>query len=78
MMTEVKIYTTPTCPWCRKSKEWMKKKKIKYVEYNVASDKKARKRMLNISGQNGVPVIEIGKQIIVGYEIKAIEKALKK
>lgn len=77
-MAAVKIYTTPTCPWCKKAKEWMKKKKIKYTEYNVVSDKKARERMIKISKQNGVPVIEIGKQIIVGYEIKALEKALKK
>ena len=77
-MAAVKIYTTPTCPWCRKAKEWMKKKKIGFIEYDVASNAKARKMMVEKSGQNGVPVIEIGKQIIVGYEVKAIEKALKK
>ena len=77
-MVAVKIYTTPACPWCKKVKEWMKKKKIKYTEYNVVSDKKAREKMIKMSGQGGVPVIEIGKQIIVGYDVKAIEKALKK
>ncbi len=77
-MAAVKIYTTPACPWCKKVKEWMKKKKIKYTEYNVVSDKKAREKMIKMSGQGGVPVIEIGKQIIVGYDVKAIEKALKK
>ncbi len=74
----VKIYTTKTCPWCKKTKEFMKEKKIKYEEFDVASNEKARKRMIEKSGQMGVPVLEIGDQIIVGYEPKAIEKALKK
>ena len=77
-MTTVKIYTTPTCPWCHKAKEWMKEKKIKYTEYNVSKDEKARKRMIQQSSQMGVPVLEIGKEIIVGFDPKAIEKALKK
>ena len=77
-MAAVKIYTTPTCPWCKKTKEWMKEKKIKYTEYDVANNEKARKKMTEISGQSGVPVLEIGGQIIVGYDPKAIEKALKK
>ncbi|MEK6939760.1 MAG: glutaredoxin family protein [Nanoarchaeota archaeon] len=77
-MAAVKIYTTSTCPWCKKTKEWMKEKKIKYTEYDVASDEKARKKMIEISGQMGVPVLEIGKEVIVGYDPKAIEKALKK
>ena len=77
-MAAVKIYTTPPCSWCHKAKEWMKEKKIKYTEYDVASDEKARKKMIEISGQMGVPVLEIGKEVIVGYDPKAIEKALKK
>ena len=77
-MAAVKIYTTPACPWCKKTKEWMKEKKIKYTEYNVVKDKKALERMTEKSGQMGVPVLEIGSQIIVGYDPKGIEKALKK
>ena len=77
-MITVKIYTTATCPWCHKTKEWMKEKKIKYTEYDVAKDEKARKKMIEISCQMGVPVLEIGKEVIVGYDPKAIEKALKK
>ncbi len=77
-MAAVKIYTTKTCPWCHKTKEWMKEKKISFTEYDVGSDEKARKKMMELSGQMGVPVIEIGKEVIVGYDPKAIEKALKK
>jgi len=56
----------------------MKENKIKYEEFDVASDEKARKRMIEKSSQMGVPVLEIGNQIIVGFDPKAIQKALKK
>ena len=77
-MAEAKIYTSPTCPWCKKAKEWMKGKKIKFTEYDVTKNEKAKERMIHKSGQSGIPVIEIGDQIIVGYDPKSIEKALKK
>jgi len=75
-MAKVKIYTTPTCPWCKKTKEFLKSKKISYTELNAAEDEKARNAMIEKSGQMGVPVVEIGNQIIVGFNPDAITKAL--
>ena len=74
---EVKIYTIPTCPWCMKTKEFLKENKIKFTDINVASDKKAAKEMIKKSGQMGVPVIEIDKQLIVGFDEEKLKKALK-
>ncbi len=71
------IYTTPTCPYCKMAKEFFSKKKIKYREINVATDKKAAQEMIKKSGQMGVPVIDINGTIIVGYDKHEIEKALK-
>jgi len=73
----VKIYTTPTCPWCHKAKEWLKQNKIKYIEKNVAADELAREEMIKKSGQMGVPVLEIKGKIIVGFDRKEIQNALK-
>ena len=75
-MVEVKIYTTPTCPWCEKAKEFFQSKKIEYTELNVVEEEEAREAMIEKSGQMGVPVIEIGDNIIVGFDKGAIEKAL--
>jgi glutaredoxin 3 len=74
----VKIYSTPTCPWCHKAKEWMKQNKVKYTEKNVADDAKARDEMIEKSGQMGVPVLDINGQILVGFDPNAMKKALKK
>ncbi|MBI2146188.1 glutathione S-transferase N-terminal domain-containing protein, partial [Candidatus Woesearchaeota archaeon] len=60
------IYTTPTCPWCRKTKEFLKSKKLKYTEKNVASNQKTQQEMLKKSGQMGVPVLDINGKIIIG------------
>ncbi|KHO55079.1 MAG: YruB family glutaredoxin-like protein [archaeon GW2011_AR19] len=73
----IKIYTTPTCPWCKKTKEFFKENKIKFKEINATSDKKAAKEMIEKSGQMGVPVIEIDKQLIVGFDEEKLKKALK-
>ena len=74
----VKVYSTPTCPWCKKTKEWMKKKKIKFTDIDVTEEDKDREEMIDKSGQLGVPVIDVAGKIIVGFQPDKIEAALKK
>jgi len=73
----VKIYTTPTCPWCKKTKEFLKENNVEYEEADVASDEKAGKEMVDKSGQMGVPVLDIDGTIIVGFDEEKLRKALK-
>lgn len=73
----VKIYTTPTCMFCKKTKEFFKKNKVKYKEIDVSTNQKAQKEMIEISGQMGVPVTIIGETVIVGFDEKELKKALK-
>ena len=73
---KIKIYTTKTCPWCEKTKKLLKSKKVKFKEADIAKNSAARREMIKKSGQLGVPVIEINGKIIVGFDQKAIEKAL--
>ena len=73
----VKVYTTITCPWCVKTKEFLKSNSIKYEEVNVGVDEKARNEMFEKSGQFGVPVTDVNGTIIVGYDKEALKKALK-
>ena len=72
----VKVYTTSTCPWCMKVKEFLKEHKIKYQEINVQENQEAAKEMIEKSGQMGVPVLEINNEIIVGFDEPRIKKAL--
>ena len=74
---KVKIYTTSTCPWCMKTKEFLKAHNIKYNEVNVGEDEKARNEMFEKSGQFGVPVTDVNGTVIVGFDKEALKKALK-
>ena len=72
----VKIYSTPTCPWCKVTKEYFKDRNISFEEIDVASDQEAAKELLDKSGQLGVPVTEIDGVIIIGFDKEAIDQAL--
>ena len=72
----VKVFSTQTCPWCYRAKEYFKSIKVEYKDYDVGVDEKARNEMIEKSGQMGVPVIFIGDKVIVGFDKDAIDEAL--
>ena len=72
----VKIYSTPTCVYCKMAKEFFAQHNVAYEEFNVASDEKARDEMFAKSHQMGVPVIDINGAIIIGFDKGNIQKAL--
>ncbi len=76
-MAKVKVYSTPTCPWCVREKEFLKENNIAFEEINVAADEKAAQEMFDRSGQMGVPVTDVGGEIIVGFDKPKLKKALK-
>ncbi len=75
---KVKVYSTSTCPWCIKAKEFFKEKGIEAEEIDVGANQEAAQEMMEKSGQMGVPVIDIDGKIIVGFDQAAIEEAMKK
>lgn len=66
-MKKVTIYTTPTCGYCHMAKEYFKEEGVEYEEKDVSVDAEARAEMVNKTNQMGVPVIEIGKDVIIGF-----------
>ncbi len=75
-MSKVTIYTTPSCVYCRMAKEFFKKSGVEFVEHNVAGDDAARDEMIKKSRQLGVPVIDVGGEIFVGFDKEGLKKAL--
>ena len=71
------IYSTPTCSFCRKAKQYFTERRIPFREYNVASDKRKADEMVRKSGQMGVPVLDVNGKIIVGFNQPEIERALR-
>lgn len=79
----IKIYSTPSCPWCLLAKKYFKDKNIDFVDFNVAEDDAKAQEMIDISGQTGVPVIVIERDdadpeptVVPGFRKDDIEKAL--
>ncbi len=73
----IKIYTTPTCPYCTMAKKYFDSKNIGYENVDVTGDKQAAQEMIDKSGQRGVPVVEIDGNIIVGFDKEKIESYMK-
>lgn len=77
-MSKIKIYTTPTCPYCWALKNFLKERDIQFEEIDVSKDEKAAMEMIEKTGQSGVPVLEINDEIVIGFDRERIEELLKK
>jgi glutaredoxin-like YruB-family protein len=77
-MTEknVVVYSTTTCPWCHRTKEYLAQKGVKFTEYNVSNDREKAQEMIQKSGQMGVPVITIDNNVIIGFNQPELDKLL--
>jgi glutaredoxin 3 len=73
----IKVYSTPTCPWCLRLKSYLKEKKVEFQDLDVSKDVNARNEMIQKSGQMGVPQIDMNGKWIVGFDKPAIDEALK-
>ena len=76
-MGSIKVYSTPTCPFCKRAKEFLKQNNFAFEDLNVAESEEIRTEMINKSGQMAVPVLDIDGEIIVGFDVEKIKKALK-
>ena len=76
MDKKVKIYSTPTCPYCIRAKQFLKDNNIAFEDVDVSSNQQAAAEMSQKSGQMGVPVLDIGGDIIVGFDREGIQRAL--
>ena len=64
----IKVYSTPTCPYCVTLKKFLKEKGVEFADIDVSADEKELQEMIDKSGQMGVPVVEINGQIVVGFD----------
>ena len=73
---QVKVFSTPTCPWCKRAKEFLTSNGVRYTELNVAEDRAAREEMINSTHQMAVPTIMIDTDFIIGYNEKVLKEKL--
>jgi glutaredoxin-like YruB-family protein len=76
MDKKVKIYSTPTCPYCIRAKQFLKENSIIFEDVDVSSNQQAAEEMIQKSGQMGVPVLDIDGEIIMGFDKERIKQTL--
>jgi glutaredoxin 3 len=74
----IKVYSTQTCPWCHRLKDYLKSKGVEFEDIDVSENQEAADEMVEKSGQMGVPVTDINGKIIVGFDQAAIDAELAK
>lgn len=74
----VTVYSTPTCSYCKRVKDYLSQKGVPYVEYDVAADREKAREMIQKTGQMGVPVTVIDGEVIVGFNKTKLDELLSK
>jgi len=77
MANKVIIYTASGCAYCQMVKEFFKQNSVVYEEKDISADDETREEMVAKSGQLGVPVIDIGGKIVVGFDEEKLSELLK-
>jgi glutaredoxin-like YruB-family protein len=75
-MKKVVIYSTPTCPFCIRVKQFMRENDIAFEDIDVSANPEKAQEMIKISGQMGVPVISVDGEIVVGFDKERIKELL--
>ena len=70
------IYSTPTCPICKRAKAYLARKGISYDDIDVSANEDAAHEMIHRSGQMGTPVIFVGEQMMLGFNQKKMDEML--
>ena len=74
--TKVKVYSTETCPWCQRAKDYLTEKGVEFENVDVGKDRDGLDEMMELSGQMAVPVIAINGDYIIGFNQKALDEKL--
>ena len=77
MDNKVTIYTATWCAFCHAAKDYLDKLGIKYSDKDVEKDPQNASESVGKSGQMGIPVLDIGGTIVVGFDRPKIDAALK-
>jgi len=75
-MKKIVLFTTTACPHCATARNYLESSGVPFEEKNVREDKDARKELID-KRILGVPTFFIDEDIIVGFNKRKLERALK-
>lgn len=82
--SQVVLFSTTWCGYCRKARSFFKIKGVPFSEYDVEKDPKARQKMAELAkaagvspaSLQGVPIIFVGRHAMSGFDKPRLEKLL--
>ncbi|OGK62084.1 NrdH-redoxin [Candidatus Roizmanbacteria bacterium RIFOXYB2_FULL_38_10] len=75
-MKKVKVFSTPTCPYCHMAKDYLKEKRIEFEDIDVSQDRSQAMQMVQKSGEMGVPQLWINDEVVIGFNKPVIDQLL--
>lgn len=72
----ITVYSTPTCPYCKMAKDFLKENKVEFEDVDLTSDQAAAEELMKKSGQMVVPQIEIDGEIMIGFDEEKLKSKL--
>lgn len=75
-MKNVKVYSRPTCSECNHVKEYLDSRGVSYEDIDVVDNKKAQDEMKKKYGIHITPIVVIGDQVMVGYNLPKLDRLL--
>ena len=73
----VDIFVTSWCGYCKKMKQFLDTKGIRYTAFDIEKDSNARKQYKELGGR-GLPLTRIGSSVVRGYNPDAVLKAIER
>jgi len=70
------VFSTPSCSWCTRVKQYLRQNQVRFKEIDVSKDEKAGKDMVRMSGQTGVPVTLVNNRPVVGFDKSKLDRLL--
>ena len=75
-MTDVVAYTDPSCPHCHRLKSYLNDHGVPFEDRDVTADAEAVEELQRM-GAEGVPVLKVGSDTVVGFNPERVNEVLK-
>jgi glutaredoxin len=71
----ITLYSAPGCPHCRRARDYLQLKGLRFLELDVQRNPRGRKEFARL-GARGVPVLVIGEVRVDGFDRRRIDAVL--
>ena len=73
----IKVFSSDNCGWCTKLKSYLDSKRISYDVIDVNESRENYQRLVEVSGQTGIPVSVFDSgEVVIGFDKAKIDSII--